>query len=445
MAFELKVMRNFLPKLDEPAPDFVAVTNDGKISLSDFRGKWLVLFAYPADFTSICEMDVIGFARNKPKFDELGVQVVGWSVDTIESHQKWIQDLKEKTGVQVEFPLIADVDRKLAQKYGILHKTKGVTYRGVFIIDPDAVLKFSGVYALDVGRSILEVERIIKVLQRARELSHLAELDREKDLARSNGLDLSGEGLDPLAEARRIVLAGDKDGVVLRLIGGLAFRSHCHGKHAGHLRDYHDIDFFGLGRQSQNIESVFEKLGYDANTEFNFYSGKNRLQFLRSEHKMIVDVFLDKFIMQHTIDFRQRIQLDDLTIPITDLLLTKLQMGVRLEAKDAKDVVAILEDHELGDSDTKEMLNIDYLANLCSREWGLYKSVISSIEKVRQVIEDDVLVQCVGMEATEMVRKLDEIRASIVSSKKGLGWRARSILGPRVKWYNEVEKGAGEA
>jgi hypothetical protein len=120
-------------------------------------------------------------------------------------------------------------------------------------------------------------------------------------------------------------------------------------------------------------------------------------------------------------------------------------MGVRLEAKDAKDVVAILEDHELGDSDTKEMLNIDYLANLCSREWGLYKSVISSIEKVRQVIEDDVLVQCVGMEATEMVRKLDEIRASIVSSKKGLGWRARSILGPRVKWYNEVEKGAGEA
>ena len=435
-----------MPKLDEPAPDFEAATNDGKISLSDFRGKWVVLFAYPADFTPICEMDIIGFARNKPKFDELGVQVIGWSVDTIESHQKWIKDLKEKTGVQLEYPLIADVDRKLAEKYDILHKTKGVTYRGVFIIDPDAILKFSGVYALDVGRSILEVERIIKVLQRSRELSHLADLDRERELAGSSVSSLTdvGERLDPLEEARRIVLAGDRNGVVLRLIGGLAFRSHCHGKHAAHLREYRDIDVFGLGWQYENIGLVFEKLGYHANTEFNLNLSEDRLQFLSSGSVRSVDVFLDKFIMQHTIDFRQRIRLDDLTIPITDLLLTKLQMGLRLEAKDAKDVVAILEDHELGHNDSKEILNVDYLSNLCSHEWGLFKSVMYSLEKVRQVIQDDVSVQCVGMEATEMVHKLDEMRGSIISSKKGLRWRARGMLGARVKWYNEVVKGVGE-
>jgi peroxiredoxin (alkyl hydroperoxide reductase subunit C) len=437
----------FLPKLDEPAPDFVADTSGGKISLSDFRGKWVVLFAYPADFTPICETDVIGFARNKPKFDGLGVQFIGWSVNTVESHEKWIRDVKERTGVQIDYPLIADVGRKLAEKYGIVHKTKGVTYRGVFIIDPDGILKFSGIYALDVGRSILEVERIVKVLQRARELSHLADLDRARELTRSNLPSLANEAerLDPLEEAERIVLAAKENGVVLRLIGGLAIRSHCHGRHSGHLRDYRDIDMFGLGWQYKGIESVFEKLGYNANAEFNLNHGENRSQFLSSGQVRSVDVFLDKFIMQHTIDFRQRIRLDDLTIPITDLLLTKLQMGVRLEVKDAKDVVAILEDHDLGHCDGKEVLNVDYMSELCSREWGVCKSVIYSLENVRQFIEDDVLVQCVGMEATELARKLDEIRVSVISRKKGLRWKVRGIIGERAKWYNEVEKGVSEA
>lgn len=407
---------------------------------------WVVLFAYPADFTPICEMDIIGFARNKPKFDELGVQIIGWSVDTVESHQKWIKDLRERTGVQLEFPLIADADRKLAEKYGILHKAKGVTYRGVFIIDPDSNLRFSAVYPVEVGRSVLEVERIIKVLQRARELNRLADLDREKDLAGSASSVADEQLLDPLVEAERIILAGDRDGVVLRLIGGLAFRAHCHGKHAGHLREYRDMDLFGLGWHYEKIESVFKQLGYDANRLFNLHHGStHRLQFLGRGDARTIDVFLDKFIMQHTIDFGRRVGLDDLTIPITDLLLTKLQMGVRLEAKDARDVVAILEDHELGRTDSKETLNIDYLSNLCSHDWGLCESVLCSMEKVRHVIEDDVSVQCVGMEAVEMLHKLDEIRTSIMSSRKGLRWKARGMLGTRVKWYNDVEKGAGEA
>lgn len=85
-----------MPRLDEPAPDFVADANNSKISLSNFRGKWVVLFAYPADFTPICEMDIIGFARNRATFDDLGVQVIGWSVDTAESHEKWIQAVKTR-------------------------------------------------------------------------------------------------------------------------------------------------------------------------------------------------------------------------------------------------------------------------------------------------------------------------------------------------------------
>jgi peroxiredoxin (alkyl hydroperoxide reductase subunit C) len=173
-------------RLDEPAPAFVAITNKGTISLTDFRGKWVVLFAYPADFTPICEADITGFAKDKPRFDELGVEFVGWSVDSTESHQRWIREVKERTGVEIEYPLIADVDKRLAEEYGILHKTKGVTYRGVFVIDPDGMLRFSAIYPLDVGRSVKEVERIIKVLQRARELAHLKDLDRARELSKYN-------------------------------------------------------------------------------------------------------------------------------------------------------------------------------------------------------------------------------------------------------------------
>ena len=429
-----------MPNLDELAPDFVADTTDQKISLSNYRGKWVVLFAYPADVTPICETDVIGFAKNKARFDDLGVQFLGWSVDTAESHAKWIRDVNERTGVRIDYPLIADVDKRLAERYGILHKTKGITYRAIFIIDPDGILKFSAIYALDVGRSIGEVERIVKTLQRARELSNLADLDRARELSRSNMQSLENEsvGVEPLEEATKIVAAGNKKGIALRLIGGLAIRSHCHGRHSAHLRDYHDIDMFGLGREYKGIKSVFEELGYSPNQEFNYIHHDNRLQFLGSEQLKTVDVFLDKFIMQHTLDFRKRIRLDELTIPITDLLLTKLQMEGRMESKDAKDIVAILEDHELGHRDDKETLNLDYMAEICCREWGLYETVIGNLQKVRQFIKDDVSVQCIGMEATEMVQKVDAIHDSLVFTKKGFGWRARAILGKRLKWYDEV-------
>ena len=429
--------------LDEPAPDFAADTNKGKISLSDFRGKWVVLFAYPADFTPICEMDVTGFARNKSRFDSLGIQFIGWSVDTEESHRKWINEVRERIGLEIDYPLIADVDRKLAKKYAILHKTKEVTYRGVFIIDPDGILKFCATYPLDVGRSATEVERIVKVLQRSRELNRLESLDRSKGLNIYN-FPQETEQQDPLEEAKRIVGVADKNGVTLRLIGGLAIRFHCHGLHSAHLREYHDVDVFGLAKEQKGIRGVFEELGYVPNVRFNSNYGDERLQFLGPEHAKNVDVFLDRFRMEHTLDFRERLRLDELTIPITDLLLTKLQID-RSDAKDANDIVAILEDHELGHSDERETINVDYMADLCSRDWGLFKSITSSLENVKQIIEEGISVQCIGMEASDFERKLDTILGALISRKKDLRWKIRGRVGEKVKWYKEVEEGLGEA
>ncbi|MGD0329005.1 MAG: redoxin domain-containing protein [Nitrososphaeria archaeon] len=173
-------------EIDELAPDFTADTTKGRLSISDFRHRWVVLFAYPADFTPICEADILGFAKQKRKFDRLEVQFIGWSVDSIETHNRWLKDIKEKTGVDVEYPLIADLGGKIAKTYGILHKTRGILYRGLFVIDPDGVLKFAATYPLEVGRSTKEVERIIKVLQRARELGNLTELERAKELSKYN-------------------------------------------------------------------------------------------------------------------------------------------------------------------------------------------------------------------------------------------------------------------
>ena len=295
-----------MPKLDEPAPDFTADSNKGKISLSGFRGKWVMLFAYPADFTPICEMDIVGFARNKPEFDDLGVQFIGWSVDTAESHGKWVSELKERSGVEIDYPLLADVNKELAQRYGILHKTKGVTYRAVFIVDPDGILRFAAIYPLDVGRSIAEIQRVVIVLERAREMNHLEALDRARELDKDNS-SLVGEleRVDPTEEVKRIIGEAGKVGVTLRAIGGLAIRLHCHGRHSAHLQDYHDIDVFGLMPQHHEIVSFFEKLGYSSNAEFNFNSlSYGRLQFIGRGDIAKVDVFLDKFKMEHTLDFR---------------------------------------------------------------------------------------------------------------------------------------------
>jgi hypothetical protein len=259
----------------------------------------------------------------------------------------------------------------------------------------------------------------------------------------STGAETENIGSFTLAEgeAERIVRSAEQGGVTLRLMGGLAVRFHCHGPHSAHLREHSDIDLFGLSEQRNGILAIFRQLGYSPNIEFNAWYGQTRLQFLREGHQKNVDVFLDKVEMEHTLDFRSRLWLDDLTIPITDLLLTKLQIE-RFEAKDFRDVVVILEDHELGHSDDRETINLDYLGNLCSRDWCLYRSVMGNIDRIREFTGQDAS----GITRPEdLTQKVETIRGSLMTTRKQPRWIARSITGDKVKWYNEVEVGQGEA
>src|SRR6266536_3306622 len=106
-----------LPRLNEPAPDFQATSTQGPVKLSDYRGKWVVFFSHPADFTPVCTTELSEFARRAPEFEKLGVQLIGLSIDSIYSHIAWIRSMEQHFGVKVKYPLIADLDTKVAQKY----------------------------------------------------------------------------------------------------------------------------------------------------------------------------------------------------------------------------------------------------------------------------------------------------------------------------------------
>lgn len=156
-----------LPRLNEPAPDFTAKTTHGEIKLSDYRGKWVVLFSHPADFTPVCSTEFIAFARRQKEFEALGVQLIGLSIDSVHAHIAWVRDLEAIFGVSVEFPVIADLDMKVSRLYGMIHPAASETaaVRAVFIIDPEGILRGMLYYPMTTGRNIDEILRFIQALQ----------------------------------------------------------------------------------------------------------------------------------------------------------------------------------------------------------------------------------------------------------------------------------------
>lgn len=243
-------------------------------------------------------------------------------------------------------------------------------------------------------------------------------------------------------EAEKIIDVAQKKGATLRLIGGMAIRFHCHGPHSTHLRFYHDVDMFGLTKQLKAIYSVLDEFGYSPNVLYNTKTGGTRLQFVRKPNGEHIDIFLDKFRMDHTLDFRKRLQLDSVTIPVTDLLLTKLQI-VRITDKDVRDVIAILEDHEVTSENFKEVLELNYLSKLCSDDWGLEKTVLDNIDKIGVSIDKHEFV--LPNDKEQLREKLNHLHEAIRKKRKGIRWRLRDLIGTRMKWYSVIEMGEGEA
>jgi peroxiredoxin (alkyl hydroperoxide reductase subunit C) len=155
------------PKLNEPAPDFSAPTTQGIKKLSDYKGKWLVLFSHPADFTPVCTTEFIAFAKHNAEFEAINAKLLGLSIDSNYSHIAWIRTIKEKFGVDIPFPVIADLSMDVAHKYGMVQPGASTTQavRAVFIIDDKSILRAMVYYPLSNGRSIPEFVRIVKAMQ----------------------------------------------------------------------------------------------------------------------------------------------------------------------------------------------------------------------------------------------------------------------------------------
>jgi len=158
---------NAMPVIGELAPDFEALTTNGMMKLSDLKGKWVVMFSHPADFTPVCTTEFIAFSEIADELKSLNVQLVGLSIDSVHSHLAWIRNVKEKMGIDIPFPIIADLDMKVAKKYGMLHpgQSTTATIRTVFFIDDAGIMRAMIYYPLSNGRYIPEIVRLIKALQ----------------------------------------------------------------------------------------------------------------------------------------------------------------------------------------------------------------------------------------------------------------------------------------
>jgi peroxiredoxin (alkyl hydroperoxide reductase subunit C) len=156
-----------MPRIGERAPDFQALTTHGPLSMSDLKGQWVVLFSHPADFTPVCTTEFVALARLDEEFAKRNVKLVGLSVDSIHSHLAWLRNIEEKLGVKIPFPVIADVDMKVANKFGMIQPEASTTapVRALFVIDPEGFIQALIYYPLQTGRSTDEILRLVDALQ----------------------------------------------------------------------------------------------------------------------------------------------------------------------------------------------------------------------------------------------------------------------------------------
>ena len=161
-----------MPRIGDVAPDFEALTTTGKLRFSEFaKGAWTIFFSHPADFTPVCTTEMTGFAQEKDFFAAHDTRLIGLSIDSIHAHVAWVQNVREKTGVLFEFPIIADIDMSVSKLYGMLQPGESETaaVRAVFFIDPNFKVRLVMYYPLNVGRNMDEIKRALVALQTADE------------------------------------------------------------------------------------------------------------------------------------------------------------------------------------------------------------------------------------------------------------------------------------
>jgi hypothetical protein len=237
---------------------------------------------------------------------------------------------------------------------------------------------------------------------------------------------------DILKEANRIISTAAENGITLRLLGGTAIGFRCpSAKRPSVSRKYPDIDLAGFKKQSRQMREFFPKLGYSPNEIFNALRSATRLMFFDLPNQRRIDVFLDSFEMCHKIDLKDRLAMDPLTLTMADLLATKLQI-FKTNEKDFKDITAIFLDHEVTDSEKPDAINGKRLAELCAKDWGIYKTFTLVLDKTAVMLERFELTP----KDKELVKeRMKRITDMIEQEPKSMSWKARARVGDKVPWY----------
>ena len=243
------------------------------------------------------------------------------------------------------------------------------------------------------------------------------------------------------ADVKQIVELAAEQGVILRLLGGLAVRLHSpSATHRSLARQYADFDFVMADRRTDRVAEAVAALGYVPNQTFNLLNGDRRLLFYDETGERQIDVFVNTFHMCHSVPIDgERLALEPLTLPLAELLLTKMQI-VQLNEKDVRDLCALVLDHSFGDGDD-ETFNLPYITSLCARDWGLWKTITTNAQKVRDFAD---AYELDGSQKLTITERLEVLRSTLDEAPKSLKWKARDRIGERVQWYDlpeEVQRG----
>ncbi|HUS70529.1 MAG TPA: hypothetical protein VM075_07125 [Anaerolineae bacterium] len=275
-------------------------------------------------------------------------------------------------------------------------------------------------------------------------------LQRMEEQAREIRMPEEWAGVVPsevfLDEARRIVEQGEQQGLTLRVMGGAGIRLRTLeyknlGRRLARLgegeQEFTDLDFVTYKKYLKASQGFFESLGYRKRRATLSSAASDRQIYFHEHGWFFVDVFFDKLLVaNHRLDFRGRLELNPLTLSPTDLLLQKLQI-VRFSEKDFKDCLILLFAHELTEEDREDTINSAYLASLLSRDWGFWYTLTTNLQGIKDLLpKADALSKD---EARTIGVRIDTLLSRVEAEPKSMGWKARSKIGPKKRWYEPVE------
>jgi hypothetical protein len=242
---------------------------------------------------------------------------------------------------------------------------------------------------------------------------------------------------DVVAEGKRLLARASEAGLPLRLLGGVAVYLRASGELApAFVRSYGDLDFATTKKGARAAAELLRREGYSPHVAFNALHGQERLLFFDEDNDRQVDVFVGTFSMSHRIPLNDRLEIDPVSIPLAELLLTKLQIA-ELNEKDVRDTLALVHDHPVGEDDG-ETLNAARVAALCAGDWGLWRTITGNLDACCNLL--------VGYEVPDRAQveeRLKAILGRIEAEPKSRAWRLRARIGERKRWYELPEEVAG--